>query len=442
MSIPGRLAMPNKTNTKTIETIYAEMLSTARLDLSPPYQRERCWKQHQNNGLIDSIMRNFPLPLFTVYKLHADNADDSAAHVAGKRFECVDGQNRLWAIRSFRSGEPIINARGEAEPVQWKAPCGTLKHFADLTEEEQEFFTSFDVTVTVIQSPMSMDQRRMMFTRMQDGTKISNSENMRNSNHPVCTFYRRNNLRDLMLPVLTGAMLAAKGEYMDLAADCITLYQRRDLSVLDRDQKELRDVLHCKKSAALGTKYDVAVTEADDESLMRLFVPLIDLLTVAKEAKAKYHKFHVTALFWLSLTGSTIPPMERLLPWIKSHKEIVKQTKEGVKPSVIYAQLLTDLAAPLPVVEPKPKRRSIPKQKRIALWGRHFGGATEGTCQCCEKPIGILKWEQAHIEAVAAGGPNDLTNLVPTCVACNRECGQENLREWCLREYPSAPFLK
>ena len=45
MSIPGRLAMPSKTNTKTIETIYAEMLSTARLDLSPPYQRECCWKQ-------------------------------------------------------------------------------------------------------------------------------------------------------------------------------------------------------------------------------------------------------------------------------------------------------------------------------------------------------------------------------------------------------------
>ena len=442
MAIPGRLAMPSKTNTKTIETIYAEMLSTARLDLSPPYQRERCWKQVQNNGLIDSIMRNFPLPLITVYKLHADNSDDSAAYAAGKRFECVDGQNRLWAIRSFRSGTPIINAKGEAEPVQWKAPCGALKHFADLTEEEQEYFTSFDVAVTVIQSPMTIDARMQMFLRMQDGTKISVCEYMRNTEHPVGKFIRRNNLRDLMLPVLTGAMLAAKGEWMDLAADCITLYQRRDLSVLDRVQSEMRAVLKCKKSAGLGTKYDIPVTEADDESLMRLFVPLIDLLTVAKEAKAKYHKFHVTALFWLSLTGSTIPPMERLLPWIKSHKEIVKQTKEGVKPSVIYAQLLTDLAAPLPVVEPKPKRRSIPKQKRIALWGRHFGGATEGTCQCCEKPIGILKWEQAHIEAVAAGGPNDLTNLVPTCVACNRECGQENLREWCLREYPSAPFLK
>jgi len=436
-----RLAMPSKTNTKTIETIYAEMLSTARLDLSPPYQRERCWKQVQNNGLIYSIMRNYPLPLITMYKLHVDNADDAAAYVAGKRFECVDGQNRLWAIRSFRSGVPIINAKGEAEPVQWKAPCGALKHFADLTEEEQEFFTGFDIAVTVIQSPMTMDARMQMFLRMQDGTKISVCEYMRNTEHPVGKFIRRNNLRDMMLPVLTGAMLAAKGEWMDLAADCITLYQRRDIAVLDRVQSEMRAVLKCKKSAALGTKYDIAVTEDDDETLMRFFSPLIALLTAAKEAKAKYHKFHVTALFWLLLTGAAIPQMERLLPWFKSHKAVVVQTKEGVKHPLIYAQLLKDLATPLAAIVPKPKERSIPKAKRDALWVRHFDNSPSGTCQCCEVPISILNWHQAHIISRKNKGSNDLSNLVPSCVACNLSCSDENLDEWCAREYPAAPFL-
>ena len=107
--------------------------------------------------------------------------------------------------------------------------------------------------------------------------------------------------------------------------------------------------------------------------------------------------------------------------------------------------LQADLAAELPPPPaPKPKRVTIPKKKRDALWTEHFGESKTGVCQCCQGaivgPVGG-GWEQAHIVAVANGGKNDLTNLVPTCVSCNRSCGSEDLRIWCAREYPAAPFL-
>ena len=60
--------------------------------------------------------------------------------------------------------------------------------------------------------------------------------------------------------------------------------------------------------------------------------------------------------------------------------------------------------------------------------------------------IGVIEekekgWEQAHILAVANGGGNELPNLVPTCVSCNRSMGTENLLDWCVREYPRAAVL-
>jgi hypothetical protein len=434
---------PSKTITKTIETLHLEMLRDGRLNLSPPYQRERCWKQEQNVGLINSIMLNHPLPLITLYKLHASNPDDAEAYAAGIRYECVDGQNRMWAIRAFLSGKPIINAKGAEEPVFWISPTGR-KDYADMEEEIKELFNNYDIPITIVQESMSMDARKLMFTNMQNGSKISVAEYMRNTDHPVGKFIWRTGLRDRILPIVTGPMLAAKGEWMDMIADCVTLYRHQErcgVDVLDRSQAEVRAILKCKKEAARDTKYDMVISESDDAPLMALFEPLIETLTSVKAAGTKYHKFHAIALFSKLLNGESLPPAARLQAWFKSHKEVVRQTKEGIKTPVIYSQLLEELTLPLVVAEPKPKRRSMPKATRNNLWERHFKDAKTGTCQTCEKSITPKTYERGHVVAVAAKGTNALTNLVPICFDCNRSCGEENLHTWCAREHHDAPFL-
>lgn len=440
MFVPNRLTIPSKTTTKTIETVYAEMLHNGRLDLSPPYQRERCWKQDQNIGLVDSIMRNLPTPLITLYKLHPNNPDDAEAYGRGVRYECVDGQNRMCAIRAFKSGIPITNAKGTEEPVFWKSPNGPL-HYADMIEELQEYFNNYDLPITIVQAPMSMDDRKLMFTRMQNGTKISVAEYMRNTDHPVGKFIWRTGLRDRILLTVTGPMLAAKGEWLDMIADCVTLYRHKDagLEVLDRTQSEVRAVIKGKKEAPRNGKYDMVVSETDDAPLMALFEPLIAVLTEVKKASVKYHKFHVVMLFYKLLHGESLPTIPHLQSWFKSYKDVVKKTKAGVKAPVVYADLLAILGAP--PVEPTPKRRAMPKDTRKILWTRHFGEAKAGTCQCCQKPIHLTNYERGHIISVKAGGTNDYTNLVPICLSCNRSCSDENLYDWTLREYARAPFL-
>ncbi len=445
-----RPSTPNQITSKTIGTLYAEMLrpGSARLNLKPIYQRARCWKKWQNDGLVGSIMCGRVIPLFAFYKLHSGNEDDTTDYEAGIRFECVDGQNRLSAIAAFMSGDPIVNSKGASEPVVWNTPAGP-KHFRDLSEEEKEWFTNMDLPISIIQAPLTLTQRKEQFTCLQDGSPISQPEYMRNTSHPVSLFISRTGLRDTFDAVVRGPMTGI-GDWLVVLADCITLYLHRGdgdrFAMLNRDSSRLKRVISCKEPAVADSPYDMQVTKPDDAPLMELFDSLITVLGRVKDKKVKYHKFCVVVLFNQLLVGGEVPPVERLLTWFKSSKAIITDhTKAGGRDVALYGILEADLAAELPPPPaPKPKRRAIPKKKRDELWAEYFGVATTGVCQCCK---GSIKgpaggnWHQAHIVAVAAGGKNDLSNLVPTCASCNLSCGDENLSDWCEREWPEAPFL-
>ena len=454
--IPGRLATPLQLTHKSISTINAEYLTGLRLDLSPSYQRARCWTQAQNNGLINSIMLNWPTPLLTFYKLHPTHPDDAAAYAAGRRYECVDGQNRLSAIRAFLSGRPIHNEKnGKEETVTYMG-----RHWGSMPEEHQELFGEYVMAITIIQEPMTLTDRKAMFTRLQDGTKISGAEYLKNVEHPVSQFISRTGLRDRFKPVITGFMTGAKGEWLDVLVDCVTLWIRRDteapLEFLRRTQADLRAELKKSKSPSADSPYYMPLSEVDYAPLTVLFDQLIGLLTATKADKKKCHKFHVTMLFYHLMTApvpSTAAPS--LSHWFDStYKPVILDKINGTMAADadIRAELLALLgtadaaaaAAESDSESTKPKRRAIPKAKRVALWIRDFGALeTAGTCLCCQTGITYGgKWEQAHVLAVVNKGTNDLGNLRPTCVSCNRSCGTENLEDWCRREYPDAPLLK
>jgi hypothetical protein len=300
---------------------------------------------------------------------------------------------------------------------------------------------------------MPLEERKAMFTRLQDGSRINRSEYIKNTVHPVSQFTSRTGLRDQLFPVLKGLM-AGPTQWMDVIADCATLWLHRadanPLAALNRNQPELRKVLECKKVAPVGSVYDMPLTPADDAVLLPLFTALIAALQEAKSAKGvRCHKFNVVLLFLHIALNGEAPPTAAIRSWFRlvSSAEIVADGKAGKADHEIYAILWEMLSLTLDddgssASEGKPKRRAIPKKKREQLWARYFGAALSGVCQCCAAPIAADAWEQAHIVAVAHGGDNDLSNLAPTCVGCNRSCGAEDLRDWCAREYPAAPLLQ
>ena len=432
-----RLLTPNQIITSTVRSIYTEYLSSSKLNLSPSYQRLQCWSPSQKCGLIGSIMVGWPTPMLTFYKLQSTDP----GYTSGFRYECVDGSNRLSCLGGFFRGDTHIF---------WTAEDGSKKTYATLPEDDKEYFESYPITITIIQSPMTLDERKAMFTRLQDGTKISAAEKIKNSEHPICQFVSRTGLRDRFYPVAEDFMAGHKGDWMNVLADCATLYITREdeesrYACLDRSVATLKDELNLKHAP----RYTLA--EADVAPLTAVFEQLLTFLAAVKGlplAKAPIcHKFHVEVLFGMILHGDPLPTPERASQSFirKVQKDIVSRSGKDRKETLeeLYTSIQEELEAEK-VAKVEKKGPRPPKKTRLQLWANYFGEEREGSCQVCSCVITAAKWEQAHIipHSTGAVGTNAITNLVPTCMECNRSCQTRDLREFAADTHTDAPFLK
>lgn len=94
------------------------------MDIRPPYQREFRYDEKQQQAVIDTILKGFPLNI--MYWSVDDNGN----------FEMIDGQQRTLSICGFYTHDFNI-----VDPNR-----GTL-YFSTLTSEEKEKFLNYELTV-------------------------------------------------------------------------------------------------------------------------------------------------------------------------------------------------------------------------------------------------------------------------------------------------------
>ena len=89
-------------------------------------------------------------------------------------------------------------------------------------------------------------------------------------------------------------------------------------------------------------------------------------------------------------------------------------------------------------INPKTKKKKIPKQLKIEVWNKYIGeehGASY--CYCCRKEkITSHTFQAGHFIAEAKGGRTILNNLRPICAGCNQSMGTENMRTYIETYYP------
>ncbi len=114
------------TNTITIANFWENFLLN-KYDFDPPYQRKSVWTDEKQSFLIDSILRNFPIPpIFLQQKI--DNATGKT------RYELIDGKQRLTALVRFIKGEIPCSSESADEGSEGDEIAG--KFFQDLDAAE------------------------------------------------------------------------------------------------------------------------------------------------------------------------------------------------------------------------------------------------------------------------------------------------------------------
>ncbi|MET9019250.1 DUF262 domain-containing protein [Actinopolymorpha sp. NPDC004070] len=131
------------------------------IDLQPEFQRGEVWTISKKQRLIDSILRRWHVPpIHLVAK-------------GGGRFDVLDGQQRLTAIRDFMDG--IFPVDGRIEPQEDRLYELHGKKYSQLPEEVRDEFGTFSIRVFEL-GDYSPDEPHELFFRLNQPTNLTEAE--------------------------------------------------------------------------------------------------------------------------------------------------------------------------------------------------------------------------------------------------------------------------
>jgi hypothetical protein len=114
---------------------------------------------------VDSIYRCYPVPALFLYVVESAGLEDRPV----KKFEIVDGQQRLIAMRDFKEGKIRLLEMGDnsklrlPRSVRQKPAPWAGKFYTELGEELKKQFDDFELTVFEIGAAALPDEVRDLF---------------------------------------------------------------------------------------------------------------------------------------------------------------------------------------------------------------------------------------------------------------------------------------
>lgn len=139
------------------------MVSRQSIDVSPRFQRRDRWDQGRQSRLVESFLRNIPVP--PVYL-----AED---RMQPGRYAVIDGKQRLTAIWKFFNNEFAL--RG----IEYQPELNGLR-FSDLPQGLQDALGMKTMRVTTLVHGSDVRAQHEVFIRLNTGGEILNAQEIRN----------------------------------------------------------------------------------------------------------------------------------------------------------------------------------------------------------------------------------------------------------------------
>jgi hypothetical protein len=157
--------MKSKIEKYTLEKMFNDY-TQGDLKVNLEYQRGAKWKLPQQVGLIDSLLRDYEIPIFYIHKKTETNK------------YIVDGQQRLNAIANFIQNNKFILSPSILETHLFttggESSTWVGKTFESLSEEDRTRFLNRELRVVEIEA--EDNDVRALFIRLQAGTALTDQE--------------------------------------------------------------------------------------------------------------------------------------------------------------------------------------------------------------------------------------------------------------------------
>ncbi|MCM2401423.1 DUF262 domain-containing protein [Rhizobium sp. S153] len=154
-----------------------QLRKAGMLHVNQEYQRGQVWSRVQQQKLVDSLLRGYPIPL-----LYFHFKKQEAAGLISQRYEIIDGQQRLDAIYQFSEGawpllDPVKDDKKAKFPKFLKEqPCPWAgRSISDLNADMQRAFLDLELPVAIVETEQE-NEVRDLFVRLQSGLPLNAQE--------------------------------------------------------------------------------------------------------------------------------------------------------------------------------------------------------------------------------------------------------------------------
>ncbi len=446
--------IPPQTVKKEIDDLLKDSCYN-KINSRPVYQRDIKWSPSAMNDFIGTVMNNGFVPSLIMYQLTADERIDENE---GKLVELVDGQHRLFTLKSFvQSTFPEVSHINKQFIVHWKYENDVRVFYQQtedvtnwckenkftpyfLTDEEKDYFNRFCIDITTIHSKLSLDQRRELFMSLQKGVPVRNSDFLKNkTDNKLVAFMSENGYETLMKIFFSRCYKKANNYWVHWVARCFLLYNDfvNNLDLKDVCQTFLKEDKNIKKyiennNTILNDKSNEFIHNFDD--VFRDFIKFLERF----DENICLNPTQIFALFYVlcDKNKNTEMVLTHIPNLSKEGKSKDKKTMWESKDKKTtrreyFNECLNRLSSitepPLPLDD-----RQITKALRKKVWKK----CRNNMCEICHTNIDFKNFEAGHIIARACGGTIDIDNLIPICFDCNRGMRTRHADEYKKDEYP------
>jgi len=469
---------PNNSN-KAISSIYSEMLENPDLlNLRPGYQRSAVWDKDQKGNLIDSIMRGCPMPLFLIYAYRCDTN------------ECIDGQNRLTAIKEYIEQDDqdpwawIQEQEDRIEYIFFRNPKTeeAMRSYCEVKTKwsmrgrhhhtkpkvyrlmdplEMKTFFHYKCTFSEISTKLTFDQRKDIFLRWQSGTGISQCDRFKNNDTPFCNVVVEHALEHTLAVHISGMLRSGRKNWLfDL---------HRLVYVFHEGYEDPASVLISTIKSRTRIDRKSAFSPAEKEELTNAVRRCEKFLT--RFSFLKSMKKHMKISFLLALAyvwNHSVDSIREIMEQEAFMVEFVESvwSDESMKHNTLnngpnessvletfprFKRVLMtacdeyddSVSAVSPTHhdnhhKPTKKKEPIPAARKTEVWNKYVGETVgKAKCWCCGlRDMTARDFIAGHVVPEKHGGTIGVDNLRPICSPCNSGMGSRNMGAWQKKMYP------
>ena len=347
---------------KSIEKTYESYLKNDGFLLSPEYQRGVCWKLQKMNAFINTIMKNYIVPNFVIYKLSDADLDD-----VNHSYECIDGQNRLVALQTFIESKPIndkyVYWKNNDERIYYNINYQTLHKLKkrypksrNLTKDEKIKFDNYNLFFHVIETvnpdvKLSLETKCDIFNRLQNGTPVVAWIKVRNMNNPITMTICKNKLLDKLnelhfIDRMYLRNLPKEPEtfniYFLIRAFLIIDKKNLEINYVDTNIKKYLEENECKGTPAVQISSDI-------DSIVPHVIKIIEFILIKKidilpELAYIYICYYANNKFnKLKKLVDFITNNDKLFQKYNNYKTY-RKTLDGVTPTDKMVQIYTEIS--------------------------------------------------------------------------------------------------